>query len=113
MKDPFFTYGPPDLRCWKTSPRVFSIQCRNPAFARKLRKRQDVCELGTVGINCYLRQFAVPGDWRKLRRLIARYLTSAGDRISGAASTQEASEIRNSIRRAGALHGALKTEALR
>ena len=113
MKDPYRPFGEGELCGWKTQPRVFIIQTRRPEFARKLRKRQDCSELATVGVNFYLRQFAVSGDWRKIRRLITRYLTSAPDRISSAALRQDASEITGSITTASALHGALKTEALR
>ena len=101
MKDPYRLFGEGELCGWKTQPRVFIIQTRRPEFARKLRKRQDCSELATVGVNFYLRQFAVSGDWRKIRRLITRYLTSAGNRISGAALRQGASEIVPRVRTAG------------
>ena len=101
MKDPYRPFGEGELCGWKTQPRVFIIQTRRPEFARKLRKRQDCSELATVGVNFYLRQFAVSGDWRKIRRLITRYLTSAGDHISGATSRQDASQLSGSIRTAG------------
>jgi hypothetical protein len=62
MKDPYRPFGEGELCGWKTQPRVFIIQTRLPEFARKLQKRQDCSELATVGVNFYLRQFAVSGD---------------------------------------------------
>src|SRR5437879_9588476 len=112
MKDPYRLFGEGELCGWKTQPRVFIIQTRRPEFARKLRKRQDCSELATVGVNFYLRQFAVSGDWRKIRRLITRYLTSTGDHISDATSRQDASQLSGSIKTAAARNSALKSRAI-
>ena len=105
MKDPYRPFGEGELCGWKTQPRVFIIQTRRPEFARKLRKRQDCSELATVGVNFYLRQFAVSGDWRKIRRLIKRYLASAPDQFSAALKAKDRSENIPRVKIAGAPEG--------
>jgi hypothetical protein len=105
MKDSYRPYGEGELCGWKTQTRVFIIQTRRPEFARKLRKRQDCSELATVGINFYLRQFAVSGDWRKIRRLITRYLASAGDQFSAQVAAEKRLKIVPRVRIAGTAEG--------
>jgi hypothetical protein len=105
MKGSYRPFGDGELCGWKTQPRVFIIQTRRPEFARKLRKRQDCSELATVGVNFYLRQFAVSGDWRKIRRVITRYLRSAGDQFSGPAAGQDCAKLRARVKTAGGVKG--------
>jgi len=105
MKDSYRPFGEGELCGWKTQPRVFIIQTRRPEFARKLRKRQDCSELATVGVNFYLRQFAVSGDWRKIRRLITRYLASAPDQFSARVVAGKRLKIVPRVRIAGTAEG--------
>jgi hypothetical protein len=105
MKNSYRPFGEGELCGWKTQPRVFIIQTRRPEFARKLRKRQDCSELATVGVNFYLRQFAVSGNWRKIRRLITRYLRSAGDQFSASAVAQDCSKSVPRVETAGGVTG--------
>ena len=101
MKNSYRPFGEGELCGWKTQPRVFIIQTRRPEFARKLRKRQDCSELATVGVNFYLRKFAVSGNWRKIRRLITRYLRSAGDQFSASTAGQHGPKPRARVKTAG------------
>jgi hypothetical protein len=46
MKDPFYTYGPPDLCAWQVEKLgggqgIFWLQTTDRSFGRKLRKRLD------------------------------------------------------------------------
>jgi len=113
VKDPFFTYGPPELCVWKAAAGTFWLATRVPEYSRKLAARSDTRRVEVIGVNFYYRTYAMRGNWRKVKRIIDRYILRTGDRISGAALRQDASEITGSIRTARALHGALKTEALR
>jgi len=76
------TYGPPALCAWRVLPGVFCVQTTVPQFSRKLEKRQDTRRVGIAGINHYRRTFGLRGTWRKIRRIIDRYLVSAGDQFS-------------------------------
>jgi hypothetical protein len=109
VRDLFYTYGPPELCVWKVASGTFWLQTTEPQYSRKLDKRQDTSRVGITGVNHYRRTYTMPGNWRKLRRLVTRYLPSAGDHISGAISRQDASQVSEIIRTAGVQHGALKT----
>ena len=76
------TYGPPALCAWQVVPGVFWIQTTEPCFSRKLEKREDTRRVGITGVNHFRRTFEVRGTWRKIRRIIDRYLVSAGDQFS-------------------------------
>ena len=76
------TYGPPELCAWRVLPGVFWVQTTVPQFSRNLEKRQDTRRVGITGINHYRRTFGLRGTWRKIRRIIDRYLVSAGDQFS-------------------------------
>jgi hypothetical protein len=91
------TYGPPELCAWQVEPSVFWIQTTEPRFSRKLEKRQDTRRVGITGINHFRRTFEVRGTWRKIRRIIDRYLVSAGDQLSPDFRAQSASKERGSI----------------
>src|SRR5262249_3762172 len=73
------TYGPPELCAWEVEPGVFWIQTSGPEFSRKLEKRQDARRVEVNGVNHFRRTFEVRGTWRKIRRIIDRYLESLGD----------------------------------
>ena len=76
------TYGPPELCAWEVEPGVFWIQTTEPQFSRKLEKREDVRRVEIEGVNHFRRTFGVRGRRRKIRRIIDRYLVSAGDQFS-------------------------------
>ena len=76
------TYGPPELCGWQVAPGVFWIQTTEPRFSRKLEKRADARRVAVTGINHYRRTFELEGTWRKIRRMIDRYLVSVGDQFS-------------------------------
>jgi hypothetical protein len=76
------TYGPAELCAWQVVPGVFWIQTTEPQFSRKLEKREDARRVEMSGVNHFRRTFELRGTWRKVRRIIDRYLVSAGDQFS-------------------------------
>jgi hypothetical protein len=101
VRDPFDTDGPPELCVWKIAPRTFCFATRVPAYSRKLAARSDTRRVEVTGVNFYYRTYAMRGNWRKVKRIVARYTLRTGDRISGAALRQDAPEIARSIKTAG------------
>jgi len=95
------SYGPPELCAWQVAPGVFWIQTTEPRFSRKLEKREDARRVEVSGTNHYRRTFELQGTWRKVRRIIDRYLVSAGDQFSPDSSAAIASQIAPSINTAG------------
>ena len=95
------TYGLPELCAWSVAPGAFWIQTTEPQFSRKLEKRQDVRRVEISGVNHFRRTFEVRGTWRKVRRIIDRYLVSAGDQFSPGFRPQVASRTAGSIKTAG------------
>jgi hypothetical protein len=91
------TYGPPELCAWQVAPGVFWIQTMEPKFSRKLEKREDARRVESTGVNNFRRTFEIHGTWRKIRRIIDRYLVSAGDQFSCHFRPQSASKSRGSI----------------
>jgi hypothetical protein len=94
------TYGPPELCAWRVVPGVFWIQTTEPIFSRRLEKRSDARRVEITGINHFRRTFEVRGTWRKIQRIIDRYLVSAGDQFSGRIWPQGVSQSRGSIKTA-------------
>jgi hypothetical protein len=95
------TYGPPQLCAWQVVPGVFWIQTTEPQFSRKLEKRQDARRVEISGVNHFRRTFELRGTWRKVRRIIDRYLVSAGDQFSPDFGPQVALKTAGSIKTAG------------
>jgi hypothetical protein len=95
------TYGPPELCAWQVVPGVFWIQTTEPQFSRKLEKREDARRVEVSGINHFRRTFEIRGTWRKIRRIVDRYLVGAGDQFSGNLRAQSASNVAGSIITAG------------
>src|SRR6266487_6418163 len=95
------TYGPPQLCAWQVVPGVFWIQTTEPQFSRKLEKRQDARRVEISGVNHFRRTFELRGTWRKVRRIIDRYLVSAGDQFSPDFGPQVALKSAGSIKTAG------------
>jgi len=102
-KDVNSTYGPPELCTWRVAPGVFWIQTTEPQFSRKLEKRQDVRRVGVTGVNHFRRTFEIRGTWRKVQRVIDRYLVSASDRFSRHIWPQDSSELRGKVKIAATL----------
>ena len=95
MKDPFYTYGPPELCGWQVSKdgrdrASFWIQTSSRVFARKLRKRKDARLVAFSVTRRFLEIYCMQGSWRKVRRLIDRYISSTGDTFSHASTSQKA-----------------------
>jgi hypothetical protein len=99
--DPSYTYGPPELCAWKVAPGIFWLQTTEPQYARKLDKRKDTRRIGITGVNHYRRTYEIPGNWRKIKRIVDRYIMSAGDTFSAAGSRQSALKIVPRVRTAG------------
>src|SRR5262249_49982733 len=76
------TYGPPELCAWAVEPGVFWIQTTKPEFSRKLEKRKDMRRVEVNGLNHFRRTFETRGRWRKIQRIIDRFLVSAGGHFS-------------------------------
>jgi hypothetical protein len=95
------TFGPPELCAWQVVPGVFWIQTTEPQFSRKLEKREDARRVEISGVNHFRRTFELRGTWRKVRRIIDRYLVSAGDQFSPDFRPQVASKTAGSIKTAG------------
>lgn len=95
------TFGPPELCAWRVVPGVFWIQTTEPIFSRRLTKRSDARRVEITGINHFRRTFEVHGTWRKVQRIINRYLVSTSGQFSRHIRPQEASEAGGSINTAG------------
>jgi hypothetical protein len=91
------TYGPNELCAWEVEPGVFWIQTTEPEYSRKLEKREDMRRVEMIGINHFHRTFETRGRWRKIRRIIDRFLMSAGDQFSGGLDPQASSKNGGSI----------------
>jgi hypothetical protein len=101
VRDVNATYGRPELCAWSVAQGVFWIQTTEPQFSRKLEKRQDVRRVEISGVNHFRRTFELRGTWRKIRRIIDRYLVSAGDQFSLDFRPKVASKPTGSIKTAG------------
>ena len=85
-------YGQPKLCGWQVYPGVFWIQTTDPRFSRKLEKRNDTRRVEVTGVDHFRRTFELRGTWRKISRIIDRYLVSAGDQFLGDLWPQKASK---------------------
>ena len=91
------TYGPPELCAWEVEPGVFWIQTTEPEFSRKLETRHDMRRVEMNGVNHFRRTFETRGRWRKIRRIIDRFLVSAGDHFSQGFRPQNWSKKNGSV----------------
>ena len=91
------TYGPPELCGWEVEPGVLWIQTTDPQYSRKLETRHDMRRVEVVGVNHFRRTFETRGRWRKIQRIIDRYLVSAGGHFSQGFRPQDASKQRRSV----------------
>jgi hypothetical protein len=92
------TYGPPELCAWQveklgSSKGIFWLQTTVKAFGRKLSKRRDTRHVDVVGWNHFRRTYEMRGSWRKIKRLIDRYILSAAGSISPVNRLQGASQV--------------------
>jgi len=104
--DACYTYGPPELCVWKVGPATFWFQTRDPQYARRLDKRRDARRIGITGVNRYRRTYEMRGNWRKVKRIVDRYIMSAGDTFFGAKPGQDASKLVPRVTTAGNRKGA-------
>ena len=91
------TYGPTELCGWEVEPGVFWIQTTEPQFSRKLETRPDMRRVEMVGVNHFRRTFETRGRWRKVRRIIDRFLVSAGGHFSAHLRPKDTSEKSGSV----------------
>src|SRR5215472_11205881 len=82
------TYGSPELCAWQVAPGLFWIQTTKPEFSRRLEKRKDMRRVEVNGLNHFRRTFETRGRWRKIRRIIDRFLVSDGDQFSAGLGPQ-------------------------
>jgi hypothetical protein len=68
-------------RVFGRDKRIFWIQTTSKVFARKLRRRQDTRHIDVIGWNHFRQTFEMCGNWRKIKRIINRYILSTGDVI--------------------------------
>jgi hypothetical protein len=106
---PVKTYGPLELCAWSVDRGVFWFQTRDRKFARKLAKRNDARRVGIDGYNHFRQTFELCGTWRKVRRIIDRYILSAGDHNSGSVVVKDCSKIVPRVKTAGVGNGGLKS----
>ena len=86
------TYGPPGaLHVASCAWRVLDL-ATELEFSRKLEKREDARRVEISRVNHFRRTFELRGTWRKVRRIIDRYLVSAGGQFSGNFRPQVASK---------------------
>jgi hypothetical protein len=98
--DPFYTYGPPELCVWKVAPSTFWFQTTNPRYSRKLDQRQDTRRIAITGVNHYRRTYEMRGTWRKVRRIVNRYLMPTGDTFFGTGLRQDTPKLAPRVRTA-------------
>ena len=92
------TYVPPELCGWEVEPGVFWIQTTEPEFSRKLETRHDMRQVEMVGVKYFLRIFETRGRWRKIRRIIDRFVVlSAGGHFPRGLRRQNGSKKAGSV----------------
>jgi hypothetical protein len=99
--DPSHTYGPPELSVWKVEAGTFWFQTTHPRYSRKLDQRQDTRRVAVTGVNHYKRTYEMPGNWRKVKGIVTRYLMRTGNTFSGAGLRQGAPKLAPRVRTAG------------
>ena len=99
--DLFHTYGPPELCVWKVASGTFWFQTTNPRYSRKLDQRQDSRRVAVIGVNHYRHTYEMPGNWRKVKGIVNRYLMLTGNTFSATVLRQDASKTAPRVRTAG------------
>jgi len=90
---PVNTFGTHELCAWRIAPGQFWFQTTRSGLARKLAKRMDARRVEVSGLNHYRQTFEIRGTRRKIRRIIKRYLASAGDQFFAATVSSDHSKI--------------------
>jgi hypothetical protein len=98
VKDLSYTYGPPELCAYQieklgSGNGMFRFETTDRQYARRLSKREDTRRVEANGWNHFRQTYEMRGSWRKAKRIIDRYILSAGDRILGQNSLQNASNL--------------------
>ena len=99
--DPCYTYGPPELCAWKVAPGTFWFQTTDPRYSRKLDQRQDTRRVAVTGVNHYRRTYEMPGNWRKVKGIVNRYLMRTGDTFFDAGLRLGVPELAPRVRTVG------------
>ena len=102
---PVNAYGTHQLCAWRVAPSRFWFQTTRSNFARKLAKRRDARRVEVSGLNHYRQTFEIRGTWRKVERIIGRYLASAPDRFSAHVAAEKRLKIVPRVRIAGTAEG--------
>jgi hypothetical protein len=97
MKDPFYTYGAPELCAWQVTAGLFWIQTRDKNYARKLYRRNDTRKVEICGHNFFQETYEMAGSWRKVKRLISRYISVTPDHISTPTRGYNASDLASRV----------------
>ena len=92
MKDPFETFGPPELCTWRYGTGVCSFQTTSPQFARKLSQRGNARLVAWSVNKEYLRVFQEAIEPWRARRLVSRYLKATNRAFLDGVSHQRASK---------------------
>jgi hypothetical protein len=79
MKDPFYTYGPPELCTWRYGPGKCRFQTTSPRIARKLSQRRGASLVAWSVTKKYLRVFEEEIEPWRARLLVTRYLTPTNE----------------------------------
>jgi len=101
IPDPLYTYGPRELCAWKVAPGTFWFQTTDPRYSRKLDQRQDTRRVAITGVNHYRRTYEMPGNWRKAKGIVTRYLMRTGNTFFGGGLRQGVPELAPRVRIAG------------
>ena len=101
MKDPFFTYGPPELCTWRYGHGIYRFQTTSPKIARKLSQRRGASLVAWSVTNNYLRIFQEEIEPWRARLLVTRYLRPTNGAFSSLLQAASASEACGSLVIAG------------
>jgi hypothetical protein len=99
--DPCYTYGPQELCAWKVAPGTFWFQTTDPRYSRKLDQRQDTRRVAVTGVNHYRRTYEMPGNRRKVKGIVRRYVMATNDMFSPRSPAVSASKTAPRVRTAG------------
>jgi len=83
MKDPFETFGPPELCSWRDGAGVCRFQTTSPQFARKLSQRSGATLVAWSVNKGYVRLFQEEIEPWRARRLVTRYLKPTNGALLG------------------------------
>jgi hypothetical protein len=93
-RDPFDTFGPPELCTWRVGPNTCRFQTNEPRIARKLTQRSGAALVGYSVYGRYLRIFQERISPRSARKLVTRYLRGNGKVKESASHSIKATNAR-------------------